>query len=72
MPDVAAKTKLEQQPVQTYPLPPGIGTAPFTRMAAGYSLHVVELGERTITVEGCEDDLAAFADRLAQLRRLCR
>jgi hypothetical protein len=72
MPNVAAKTELEQLPVQTYPLPQVIGTAPFTRMATAYGLRVVKLGKRTIAVEGHEDDLAAFADRLAQLRRLCR
>jgi hypothetical protein len=33
---------------------------------------VVELSETAILVEGREDALAAFADRLAQLRRLCR
>jgi hypothetical protein len=61
--------------VQTYPLPPGIGTQAFARMAAAYDLHVLELADTAITaitVEGREDDLAAFADRLAQLRRLCR
>ncbi len=35
-------------------------------------MRVVELSETTITVKGREDDLTAFADRLAQLRRLCR
>ena len=72
MPDVAAKTELEQLPTQTYPLPPGVGTHPFARMAVGYSLRVVEIEGRTITVAGHVDDLEAFADRLAQLRRLCR
>jgi hypothetical protein len=44
-------------------------------MATAYGLHVVELAYTAITaitVEGHEDDLVAFADRLAQLRRLCR
>ena len=41
-------------------------------MAAAHHLRVVELSETTITFKGREDDLAAFADRLAQLRRLCR
>jgi hypothetical protein len=59
--------------VQTYPLPPGIGTQAFARMAAAYDLHVLaDTALTAITVEGREDDLAAFADRLAQLRRLCR
>jgi hypothetical protein len=75
MPNVAAKADIsDAQPTsrQTYKLPPGIGTKPFTRMATNYDLRVVEFGERTITVEGHQDDLNAFADRLAQLRRLCR
>jgi hypothetical protein len=58
---------------QTFPLPPG--TAPFARMAAAYNLTVVDLADTAITVvtvEGREDDLAAFADRLEQLTRLCR
>jgi hypothetical protein len=57
---------------QTYPLPQGIGTQAFAEMAVGYGLRVVELADTaitSITVEGREDNLAAFADRLAQLRR---
>jgi hypothetical protein len=57
---------------QTYPLPAGIGTQPFAGMARANNLHVVELSETAITVESHEDDLAAFADRLASLLRLCR
>ena len=57
---------------KTYELPQGVGTPPFARMAAAHHLRVVELSETTITVKGREDDLAAFANRLAQLRRLGR
>jgi hypothetical protein len=63
---------LSALPAQTYPLPQSIGTKPFTQMAAAHHLRVVELSETTITVEGREDDLAAFAERLEQLQRLCR
>jgi hypothetical protein len=44
-------------------------------MARAHGLRVLELADTAITaitVEGREDDLAAFADRLEQLRRLCR
>ena len=44
-------------------------------MAAAYNLTVVDLADTAITVvtvEGREDDLAAFADRLEQLSRLYR
>ena len=57
---------------QTYPLPAGVGSHAFASMAVGYGLRVVELADTAITVEGHEDDLAAFADRLEQLSRLCR
>jgi hypothetical protein len=40
-------------------------------MAANHDLHVVELSERAIKVEGREDALEAFGDRLEQLLRLC-
>ena len=60
---------------QTYPLPAGVGSQAFASMAVGYGLRVVELADTAITaitVEGRADALEAFADRLAQLRRLCR
>ena len=41
-------------------------------MAATHDLHVVDLSETTTTVEGREDALEAFADRLEQMLRLCR
>jgi hypothetical protein len=75
---VAAKTDIsDAQPTsqQSYPLPPAIGTQAFARMAAAHDLRVVELADTAITaitVEGRADDLAAFADRLEQLTRLCR
>ena len=59
--------------VKTYELPPGVGTQPFAKMAAAHGLRVVpELSETAITLEGSEDDQAAFTDRLEQLRRLWR
>ena len=51
---------------KTYGLPPGGGTQLFARMAAAQDLRVAELSERAITVEGREDNLALFADRLEQ------
>jgi hypothetical protein len=51
--------------VKTYELPQGVGTQPFAKMAAAHGLRVVpELSETAITLEGSEDDQAAFADRL--------
>ena len=41
-------------------------------VASGYELRVVKQTGAAIIVEGREDDLAAFADRLEQLSRLCR
>jgi hypothetical protein len=44
-------------------------------MAAAHGLHVLELADTpitAITVEGHEDDLAAFSDRIQQLHQLCR
>jgi hypothetical protein len=59
--------------IKTYELPAGVGTQPFAKMAAAHGLRVVpELSETAITLEGSEDDQAAFADRLEQLRRLWR
>ena len=41
-------------------------------VAGGFELRVVKQTGAAIIVEGREDDLAAFADRLEQLSRLCR
>jgi hypothetical protein len=41
-------------------------------MARAYELRIVKQTGAAIIVEGREDDLAAFADRLEQLSRLCR
>ena len=41
-------------------------------MARARELHAVELKPTAITVEGREEDLTALANRLEQLRRLCR
>jgi hypothetical protein len=59
-------------PTQTYPLRPNIDPQIVAGMARTLGLRVVKIGAWTITLEGREDDLAAFADRLEQLRRLCR
>ena len=72
----SAQADISDTPLtQTYPLPAGVGSHAFASMAVGYGLRVVELADTAITaitVEGREADLAACADRLAQLRRLCR
>jgi hypothetical protein len=58
--------------VKTYEVPSGVGTRSFAKMAVAHGLHVAELSETAITLEGREDDHAVFADWLAQLRRLWR
>jgi hypothetical protein len=58
--------------VQAYPLPATIEPQIVAGMAHAHELRVVKQTAASIVVEGREDDLATFADRLAQLRRLCR
>ncbi len=58
--------------VQTHPLPANIDPQIITGMAHAHELRVIKIRTWVITVEGHEDDLAAFADRLEQLSRLCR
>jgi hypothetical protein len=41
-------------------------------MARAYELRVIKQTPASIIVEGREEELAAFADRLEQLARLCR
>ena len=57
---------------QTHPLPANIDLQIITGMAHAHELRVVKIWAGAITVEGREADLAAFANRLALLRRLCR
>jgi hypothetical protein len=58
--------------VQAYKLPPTLEPQIVAGMARAYELRVVKQTGAAIIVEGCEDDLVAFADRLEQLSRLCR
>jgi hypothetical protein len=58
--------------VQIYPLPATIDPQIVAGMARAHDLRVVKIGAWVITVEGREGDHTAFADRLEQLRRLCR
>ena len=57
---------------QTYPLLAAIDPPIVATMAQTGRLRVVEQTATRITLEGHEDDLAVFADRLAMLTRLCR
>ena len=54
------------------PAAAGHRTQIFAGMARAYDLQVVEQSPAAIIVEGREDDLAAFADRLEQLTRMGR
>ena len=58
--------------VQAYPLPPTLEPQIVAGMARAYELRVVKQTPASITVEGREEELTAFADRLEQLARLCR
>ena len=55
----------------SYELPPTIGPQLLTEMAQTLSLQVTKQSPTHITLEGREDALEAFSDRLEQLLRLC-
>ena len=58
--------------VLAYQLPATIDPQIVAGMARAYELRVVKQTPASIIVEGREEELAAFADRLEQLARLCR
>ena len=58
--------------IQTYDLPDPTIQPLAATMAQTGRLRVVEQTPASITLEGYEDDLAVFADRLAVLTRLSR